>query len=113
MLQKYSNQTAIQSNTHPSSFNYTEKSQAEVVGNEQVEIKQLPIKAYLDQNLMPLLLEALTELSKQKPEEPIEFVAKYLLEHNPEKNWGNVKAIWRYEISAKQIRIIHACHWSM
>jgi hypothetical protein len=35
---------------------------------------------------MPLLLEALTELSKQKPEEPIEFVAKYLLEHNPEKN---------------------------
>ena len=26
---------------------------------ENVEIKQLPIKAYLDQQLMPLLLEAL------------------------------------------------------
>ena len=62
-----------------------DKSGADVAA-EQVEIKQLPIKAYLDQNLMPLLLEALTELSKQKPEEPIEFVAKYLLEHNPEKN---------------------------
>ena len=36
---------------------------------------------------MPLLLEALAELAKEKPEEPIEFVAKYLLEHNPEKNW--------------------------
>jgi len=35
---------------------------------------------------MPLLLEALTQLAKEKPEEPIEFVAKYLLEHNPEKN---------------------------
>ena len=55
---------------------------------ESVEIKQLPIKAYLDQQLMPLLLEALAELAKEKPEEPIEFVAKYLLDHNPEKNWS-------------------------
>ena len=55
-------------------------------GQEPVEIKQLPIKAYLDQQLMPLLLEALAELAKEKPEEPIEFVAKYLLDHNPEKN---------------------------
>ena len=31
-------------------------------------------------------LEALAELAKEKPEEPIEFVAKYLLDHNPEKN---------------------------
>jgi len=35
---------------------------------------------------MPLLLEALTQLAKEKPHEPIEFVAKYLLDHNPEKN---------------------------
>ena len=54
---------------------------------DSVEIKQLPIKAYLDQQLMPLLLEALAQLAKEKPEEPIEFVAKYLLDHNPEKNW--------------------------
>lgn len=35
---------------------------------------------------MPLLLEALTELAKQKPADPIEFVAKYMLDHNPEKH---------------------------
>ena len=64
------------------------KSGAEVGAQESTEIKQLPIKAYLDQQLMPLLLEALGELSKEKPEEPIEFVAKYLLDHNPEKNWA-------------------------
>ena len=48
---------------------------------------------------MPLLLEAMGELSKQKyflhfltygshdirPENPIEFVAQYLLKHNPER----------------------------
>jgi hypothetical protein len=38
---------------------------------------------------MPLLLEALAQLAKEKPEEPIEFIAKYLLDHNPEKNWSN------------------------
>ena len=36
---------------------------------------------------MPLLLEALAQLAKEKPDEPIEFVAKYLLDHNPENNW--------------------------
>ena len=40
---------------------------------------------------MPLLLEALAQLAKEKPEEPIEFVAKYLLDHNPEKNWQSLK----------------------
>ena len=36
---------------------------------------------------MPLLTEALTQLAKEKPDQPIEFVAKYLLDHNPEKSW--------------------------
>ena len=51
------------------------------------EIKQLPIKAYLDQQVMPLLLQALTKVSKEKPEDPIDFIAKYMLANNPEKNW--------------------------
>ncbi len=37
---------------------------------------------------MPLLTEALTQLAKEKPDQPIEFVAKYLLDHNPEKSWA-------------------------
>ena len=55
---------------------------------DSVEMKQLPIKAYLDQQLMPLLVEALAQLAKEKPEEPIEFVAKYLLD------LGSLKYIW-------------------
>jgi hypothetical protein len=34
---------------------------------------------------MPLLLEALNELVKHKPQDPIEFIAHYMTEHNPEK----------------------------
>ena len=67
---------------------------------EAVEIKQLPIKAYLDQQLMPLLLEALAELAKEKPEEPIEFVAKYLLDHNPEKNWQALPSMWGWILNS-------------
>lgn len=33
---------------------------------------------------MPLLLEALTHLVKEKPDNHVEFVANYLLKHNPE-----------------------------
>ena len=40
---------------------------------------------------MPLLLEALAQLAKEKPEQPIEFVAKYLLDHNPEKSWTHMQ----------------------
>jgi len=50
---------------------------------------------------MPLLLEALAQLAKEKPEEPIEFIAKYLLDHNPEKNWvrNNNSTWWSYSKS--------------
>jgi predicted KAP-like P-loop ATPase len=34
---------------------------------------------------MPLLMEALDKLSKDKPENPIEFIAQYMLDHNPER----------------------------
>jgi hypothetical protein len=30
-------------------------------------------------------LEALSELVKNKPQDPIEYIANYMLEHNPEK----------------------------
>ena len=34
---------------------------------------------------MPLLLEAMTHCAKEKPADPIEAIAKYMLDHNPEK----------------------------
>ena len=51
------------------------------------------VREYLDSSVMPLLTKALDELAKQKyifdnscrPENPIEFVAHYLLKNNPNK----------------------------
>lgn len=52
----------------------------------------LAVRTYLDKTVIPLLMEGLIELSKQKPENPLEFLAHYLLENNPEKTEapGNV-----------------------
>lgn len=45
----------------------------------------LPIRAYLDQTVVPVLLQALAEVAKERPENPIEFVGQYLLKNNPER----------------------------
>ena len=49
------------------------------------DTQNLPVRAYLDQTVVPILLQALAECSKERPEHPIEFVANYLLQNNPEK----------------------------
>ena len=55
---------------------------------------------------MPLLLEALAQLAKEKPEEPIEFIAKYLLDHNPEKNWKMLNNL-RFKNPIRRYMMVH------
>ena len=45
----------------------------------------LPVRAYLDKTVVPILLQALSECSKERPQYPIEFIANYLLENNQDK----------------------------
>ena len=47
--------------------------------------KEAPIRSYLDQTVNPLLLEALANLAKVRPERPIEYLANYLEQHNQER----------------------------
>ena len=44
---------------------------------------QLPIRAYLEANLIPLTTQAMAELAKERPADAIEFIANYLLANNP------------------------------
>lgn len=46
--------------------------------------QQVPIRSYLDQTVVPLLLEGMAVLSNERPKDPIEFLANYLEENNPE-----------------------------
>ena len=49
------------------------------------DIKNIPMQAYLDKTVMPLVLEGMAEVSKMKPENPIKYLADYLMQHSNEK----------------------------
>ena len=48
-----------------------------------VTVNNLPTKAYLEQTIQPTVMRALAEVCRARPDNPMEFVAYYLLKHNP------------------------------
>lgn len=46
-------------------------------------MQTLPTRNYLDKTVTPTLLEGLKTLVKERPHDPIEFLAYYLLIKNP------------------------------
>uniref|UniRef100_A0A914HJJ9 Protein dpy-30 homolog n=1 Tax=Globodera rostochiensis TaxID=31243 RepID=A0A914HJJ9_GLORO len=54
----------------------------------QSALKNLPTRQYLDMTIVPILLQALSALAKERPVDPIEFVANYLLKEKPRFNGG-------------------------
>ena len=47
----------------------------------KVEIQSLPTRQYLDQSIVPILLQGLTAIAKERPAEPIDFLAAYLMKN--------------------------------
>ena len=56
---------------------------AEAVQNK-MHLQALPIRAYLDQTVVPILLEGMSELVKERPPNPVEWLAAYLIKNNPQ-----------------------------
>lgn len=50
----------------------------------QLEAEATPLRKYLLQNVVPTLTRGLTEVCKEQPEDPIEFLAQYLFAHAQE-----------------------------
>ena len=48
-------------------------------------IQTSPKRVNLEKDVVPILMQAMSECAKKRPANPIEFVAKYLLENNPEQ----------------------------
>ncbi|XP_041661053.1 adenylate kinase 7-like isoform X2 [Cheilinus undulatus] len=61
-----------------------QKNLSEVMRQEQelLEARCLPLRNYLMKYVMPSLTEAMVECSKIKPEDPVDFLAEYLLHKN-------------------------------
>merc|ERR1711894_4462 len=47
----------------------------------RVDLQSLPTRAYLDQTVVPVLLHGMSVLAKERPPNPIEFLAAYLLKN--------------------------------
>ena len=56
---------------------------------DKVEVQALPIRAYLDQTVVPILLQGMSALVKERPPNPIEWLASYLIKNNPQGPGAN------------------------
>uniref|UniRef100_A0A3P8X1F0 Protein dpy-30 homolog n=1 Tax=Cynoglossus semilaevis TaxID=244447 RepID=A0A3P8X1F0_CYNSE len=59
----------------------TPKASAEKISKQKVELQALPTRAYLDQTVVPILLQGLSVLAKERPPNPIEYLAAFLLKN--------------------------------
>lgn len=48
-----------------------------------MDLKQLKVRQYLEATVVSVLLKGMQEVVKKRPDDPLEFLAHYLLEHNP------------------------------
>lgn len=51
---------------------------------EYLETQSVPLRNYLMTHIMPTLTKGLIECCKQKPEDPIDYLAEYLFKNNPQ-----------------------------
>ncbi|RDD36619.1 Adenylate kinase 7 [Trichoplax sp. H2] len=50
---------------------------------ELIDTRSIPLRNYLMKHVMPTLSEGLIECCKSRPDDPVDFLAEYLLQNNP------------------------------
>jgi len=60
---------------------------------DRMNLQSLPIRAYLDQTVVPILLDGMSALVKERPPNPVEWLAAYLIKNNPQGSSGNPPAM--------------------
>lgn len=52
--------------------------------HKKISNQAAPIRQYLEGTVVPLLMQGLQALCKERPDNPVEYLAMYLLKHNPQ-----------------------------
>ena len=58
-----------------------ETSELAINKKSKVDVQSLPIRPYLDQTIVPILLQGMSMLAKERPPNPIEYLATFLLKN--------------------------------
>ena len=66
--------------------NKTEKENIKDSKKEKENINELSIRSYLDKTVVPLVLQGMAEVAKERPENPIKYLADFLMKHANEKS---------------------------
>jgi hypothetical protein len=56
-----------------------------MTGQAKVSINALPTKAYLEATIVSTVMKGLHEVCHARPDNPLEFLAYYILKHNPNR----------------------------
>ena len=51
----------------------------------RLNLSALPVRQYLESAVVPVLLQGMQTLVKERPNDPVEYLAAYLLKNNPNK----------------------------
>ncbi|PNH06254.1 Protein dpy-30 [Tetrabaena socialis] len=70
--------------TTPEAVKAAEK--AAVGVHKKINLAAAPIRTYLEATVVPVMMQGMQALCKERPENPVEFLAYYLLSHNPQPN---------------------------
>ncbi|XP_013787754.1 protein dpy-30 homolog [Limulus polyphemus] len=54
----------------------------------RVDLQNLPTRQYLDTTVVPILLQSLSALVKERPPDPIDYLAAYLLKNKSQFEQG-------------------------
>ena len=59
-----------------------------MMSSSALNVNCLPTKMYLDATVTPIVMKAMQEVCEARPENPLEFMAYYILKHNSDKVSG-------------------------
>jgi protein dpy-30 len=66
--------------------NKTEKENIKDSGKGKEKINEVSIRNYLNKTLVPVVLQGMAEVAKERPENPIKYLAEFLMKNADEKN---------------------------
>jgi len=78
-----SNKSGNENNIKP--LKVDKKDPNDKADNPENKLNFLSVRPYLEQTVVPVLMQGLAELSKEKPENPLEFLGNYLIKRSKGK----------------------------